>query len=253
MLVLKDMKFQVENDTVKVYVEKDRKAEAVLSGFSAYRFTGACISAGYKIDGFTKERIGKTLVEHNKIRVYRDVNDRVYETFTPDELITIANYLKGLIKSEEIVCSIQKENAFSYSINISKDKLVVFDNQTMNMKAITLNEFLSLRLKSVLELAVIGLLPNPVVLKGIENNLTLSEVVIPEGELENKHKENINKIITAAKNNSLNQFALIRQYYKQQKIQYTRKILLRIGKGTNKLTVHLPVSYAFAIQIFLRN
>lgn len=255
MLILKDMKFQVENETLKVYIEKDRKAEATLSGFSAFRFAGACISAGYKIDGFTKERIGKILVELNRIKVHVDTNDkidRIYESFTPDEFITIANYTKKMLKSNEIICSIQKENAFSFSINLSKNKLVVFDNQTMEMKAVNLNEFTKLRLASALELAVIGLLPNPVVIQGSENNLVISEVIIPDVELDEKHKENVNKIITAAKNNSLNQYALIRQYYKQQKIAYTRKILLKIGKGLNKIKVHLPVSYALAMHLFLK-
>jgi len=174
MLVLKDMKFSVEEDNIKILVEKDRKAEASLSGFSAFRFIGACFSAGYKIDGFDKERIGKTLVEPDKIRVYKDELDRVYEKFTQDEFITIATYIQKNIKSNELVFSLKnKEETFNYSVNISPTKLVVFDNKAMNMKAISLNPFFILRIKAIIELAVLGLLPNPVFVKGTENNISI--------------------------------------------------------------------------------
>ncbi|NPA53866.1 MAG: hypothetical protein GXO21_04290 [Aquificae bacterium] len=254
MLVLKDMKFSVEGDNLRVLIEKDRKAEASLSGFSAFRFTGACFSSGYKIDGFEKERIGKTLVEPDKIRVYREENgkpDRVFEKFTQDEFITIATYIQKNLNTNELVFSLRdKEGKFDYSVNVSPDKIAVFDNQTMNMKAINLNPFFIFRIKAVIELAVLGLLPSPVFIRGTENNISIGEAVVPEKELTEQHEQNIKKIIDVSKKQGLNQYALIRQYYKQQKIPYTRKVIFQIGKKNNKIKVHLPVSYAFAVKIF---
>lgn len=255
MLVLKDMKFLIRDDNLKVLIEKDRKAEAILSGFSAFRFIGACYGAGYRIDGFSKERIGRTLVETDKIRVYREEEengkpDRVYEVFSQDEFITIATYIQKNIKSNELVFSLKKNEGVDFSINISPDKLAVFDNQTMNMKALNLNPFLILRMKAIIELAVLGLLPKPVFIKGTENNISIGEAVVPEQQLTQQQEENVKKIIDVSKNQGLNQYALVRQYYKQQKIPYTRKVILQIGEKTDKIKVHLPVSYAFAVKVF---
>ena len=160
MLVLKDMKFSVKEDTLKVLIEKDRKAEAILSGFSAFRFIGACFSAGYKIDGFVKERIGGTLVELDRIRVYReDVHkpDRVFEKFSQDEFIMIATYLQKELKINELIFSLKdKEGKFSISVNVSPEKITFFDNETVLMKFFDLNPFLALKIKSVIELAILG-------------------------------------------------------------------------------------------------
>ncbi len=242
-----------------------------IRGSDLLRFVGACFSAGYSVDGFEKEVIGKLYVDVDRIRVVVEgsLNDRVFVKLKPNHFLEIAYLSLARYYPREGVLSVM-DYSVRYRLS-SSGVLLVLSNGQKSASIFVEKDRVPLLLGAI-ETSFIGrMVSSGVIFSEKEGKrLYVDEYIEPKEDpnrvivdylvLKNSQQkvekplyEWIVYLKDLAKELSKSHSGVLRSFLKRHSIAYDRKFLLSMNLSkTERLQVRLPIHFAKGLALVLQ-
>ena len=242
-----------------------------VSGSDLIRFAGACFAAGYGIDGFEKEVIGRLYVEDDRIRVMvqGSMNDRVFVKIRPEHFLEIAHIC--IAKYYPLSGSLSVAD-YSLTYNLSPSGVLLFLNGKEGQGEIFVEREKASLLVGLIEASFIGrsLGGARLISEKEEKSLYVEEIVeakesperlIVDYVVYGNEKRAVEKPLREwmvslkefAKDNGKSPSGVLRAFLRKHGISYDRKILLILREKEKKkeITLRLPVHFAKGLALVL--
>jgi len=242
-----------------------------VSGSDLIRFAGACFAAGYGIDGFEKEVIGRLYVEDDRIRVMvqGSMNDRVFVKIRPEHFLEIAHIC--IAKYYPLSGSLSVAD-YSLTYNLSPSGVLLFLNGKEGQGEIFVEREKASLLVGLIEASFIGrsLGGARLISEKEEKSLYVEEIVeakenperlIVDYVVYGNEKRAVEKPLHEwilslkefAKDNGKSPSGVLRAFLRKHGISYDRKILLILREKEKKkeITLRLPVHFAKGFAMVL--
>jgi hypothetical protein len=242
-----------------------------VSGSDLIRFAGACFAAGYGIDGFEKEVIGRLYVEDDRIRVMvqGSMNDRVFVKVRPEHFLEMAHIC--IAKYYPLSGSLSVAD-YSLTYNLSPSGVLLFLNGKEGQGEIFVEREKASLLVGLIEASFIGrsLGGARLISEKEEKSLYVEEIVeakepperlIVDYVVYGNEKRAVEKPLHEwilslkefAKDNGKSPSGVLRAFLRKHGISYDRKILLILREKEKKkeITLRLPVHFAKGFAMVL--
>jgi hypothetical protein len=242
-----------------------------VSGSDLIRFAGACFAAGYGIDGFEKEVIGRLYVEDDRIRVMvqGSMNDRVFVKVRPEHFLEMAHIC--IAKYYPLSGSLSVAD-YSLTYNLSPSGVLLFLNGKEGQGEIFVEREKASLLVGLIEASFIGrsLGGARLISEKEEKSLYVEEIVeakepperlIVDYVVYGNEKKAVEKPLHEwilslkefAKDNGKSPSGVLRAFLRKHGISYDRKILLILREKEKKkeITLRLPVHFAKGFAMVL--
>jgi hypothetical protein len=242
-----------------------------VSGSDLIRFAGACFAAGYGIDGFEKEVIGRLYVEDDRIRVMvqGSMNDRVFVKVRPEHFLEMAHIC--IAKYYPLSGSLSVVD-YSLTYNLSPSGVLLFLNGKEGQGEIFVEREKASLLVGLIEASFIGrsLGGARLISEKEEKSLYVEEIVeakenperlIVDYVVYGNEKRAVEKPLHEwilslkefAKDNGKSPSGVLRAFLRKHGISYDRKILLILREKEKKkeITLRLPVHFAKGFAMVL--
>jgi hypothetical protein len=243
-------------------------SERVL-GSDLIRFAGACFSAGYGIDGFEKEVVGRLYLEDDRIRVivHGSMNDRVFVKVRPEHFlemasICIARYypLSGRLLVGD----------YSLEYNLSPLGVMLFIKDKNGQGEVFVEREKASLLVGLIEASFIGrsLGGARVMSEREEKSLYVEEMVEAKDDPEKlvvdyvslgNSKQDVAKPLRDwmvslrefAKDNGKSPSGVLRAFLRRHGIAYDRKIVFLLREKRREYAIRLPVHFAKGLSLVI--
>jgi hypothetical protein len=243
-------------------------SERVL-GSDLIRFAGACFSAGYGIDGFEKEVVGRLYLEDDRIRVivHGSMNDRVFVKVRPEHFlemasICIARYYPlsgGLLVGD-----------YSLEYNLSPLGVMLFIKDKNGQGEVFVEREKASLLVGLIEASFIGrsLGGARVIAEREEKSLYVEEMIEAKDDPEKlvvdyvslgNSKQDVSKPLRDwmvslrefAKDNGKSPSGVLRAFLRRHGIAYDRKIVFLLREKRREYAIRLPVHFAKGLSLVI--
>jgi hypothetical protein len=243
-------------------------SERVL-GSDLIRFAGACYSAGYGIDGFEKEVIGRLYVEDDRVRVmvHGSMNDRVFVKVRPEHFLEMAHIC--LAKYYPLSGNLSVAD-YSLEYNLSPSGVLLSIKDKNGRGEIFIEREKASLLVGLIEASFIGrsLGGARVISEKEEKSLYVEEIIEakedPEKlvvdylvsgngkkEVARPLREWMVSLREFAKDNGKSPSGVLRAFLRRHGVAYDRKIVLLLREKRGDRVMRLPVHFAKGLSLIV--